>query len=98
MVDIIGPVLVIILIFGIYYAAQHIDSLGDIKRGKIDLDKITAETRREEIAVRKRELEVEMGRLAIEAKKLEQLDYKPGGTVEAEFEVLKELEDKRKKK
>jgi len=93
MADVIGPIIAILLIFGVYYVAQSLDALGDTKRSKAELEKITAETRREEISVRKRELELEMGRLAIEARKLDKLDYAPAGTTEADFRVLKELED-----
>lgn len=47
------------------------------------------------MAIRRRELEVEMGRLAIEARKLDKLTYDPDNVTEAEYKILKELEDKR---
>lgn len=98
MADIIGPILVIVLIYGLYYAATNIDMLGDTKKAKLEIEKIDAEVKREEIAVRKRELEVEMGRLAIKARELDMLEFNPNGATEADFRVVEELEDKRKKK
>lgn len=95
MVDIVGPILAIILIFGVYYVASHLDVLGETKLSKLDIKKTEAKTRQRETEVRARELEVEMGKLAIEARKLDQLEHKPStGATEAEFRVLKELEGK----
>lgn len=100
MADVIGPIIAILLIFGVYWVAQNLDVLGDTKRARLDIRKTEAKirqeeakTRQEEARVRARELEVEMGRLAIEARRL---DYNPTGATEAEFRVLKELEDKKK--
>ena len=96
MTDIIGPILAIALVFIVYYISQQIDVSGETKIAKLELEKIDADTKREAIALRRREVEVEMGQLAIEAKKLEMLDFNPGNATEAEFRVVKKLEDKEK--
>lgn len=96
MSDVIGPVIAIVLIFVVYYVASYLDIFGDIKKSKLDLDKITAESKREEIAVRRRELEVEMGRLAIEARRLDRLEHRPQTDAEdAEFKVFEDKKDER---
>lgn len=94
MTDIVGPIIALVLVFGIYWIAQNLDVLGDTKRARLDIKKTEAKIRQEEAKIRARELEVEMGRLAIEARKLDKLEHiPPTDAKEAEFEVL---EDKRK--
>lgn len=70
MADIIGPILVIALIFVIYHIAGKMDIAGEVKRSKMELSRIDAETRKEEVEIESKRLDIEMGRLAIEARKL----------------------------
>ena len=97
MADILGPIFVIVMIFVLYYVAQNLDSLGDIKKSKAEINIITAQTKREEINLRKREVELKMGQLAIEAKKLEQLEFNEPNVTEANYHVVDKLEHKKKK-
>ncbi len=98
MSSIIGPAIAILFIFAVYYAAQRLDSSGEVRKTRAELEKIVAETKREEISVRKRELELEMGKLAIEAKKLDQIEHDTRDATEADFRVVEDLEDKTEKK
>lgn len=94
MVDIVGPILAILLIFGIYYAAQQIDVSGETKLSRLEIRKTEARTREEETRVRARELELEFGRLAIEARKLDKLEHKPSTDAEeVEFRVLEDKKE-----
>ncbi len=88
MPDIIGPIILIALILGISYFAQNIDTMGATKKSKLEIEKINAKTRMAEIDIRKRELELKLGHLAIEHKKLEQLDHTPLKPTEAEYSIL----------
>ena len=98
MTDIIGPIIAILLILGVYYVAQQLDVSGETKLSRLDIRKTEARTREEEAKAHSRELELEFGRLAIEARKLDRIEHKPStGATEAEFKVLKELEDKEKR-
>ena len=93
MSDVIGPVIAIVVIFIVYYVAQNIDMLGDVKKAKLDLDKISAKTKHEEAKAHTRALDIKMGELAIEARKMDELEYKtPTDAEDAEFKVL---DDKR---
>lgn len=99
MADIIGPIIAIVVILGVYWLAQNLDSLGDVNRSKAKIDVIDAETEREKINLRKREIELQMGKLAIEAKKLEMLDFRPesDNVTEADYTVIEKIEDKTEK-
>ena len=94
MPDIIGPILVIVLVFVVYHFAGEMDMAGETKRSKLEVSRIEAEARRIEIEVESKRLDVEMGRLAIEAKKLG-FDTNPIITAkDAEYEVLEEKKKK----
>lgn len=87
--DLIGPILVIALVFLLNYGANFFDSKHESNKSKIEIDRIQAETRKEEVDVEKRRLEVEMGKLALEAKRLE---HKPSSSIEdvedAQFTII----------
>ncbi len=90
MTDIIGPILLIALIFALYYGAKYLDTQGDTKKSKLEIDKIQAETRMAEIDLKKREAELRLGELALEHQKRNQLEHttpEPNEVEEAEYEV-----------
>lgn len=91
MADIIGPVLIIALVFVIYHFAGKMDVAIDVKKSDLKVSEIDAETRREEALIESKRLDVEMGRLAIEARRLG-LDTTDAKDVEYRF-----LEDDKKK-
>lgn len=87
---IIGPILVIAIIFVVYYVAQHMDTIGDRMKSKESVKKIDAEARLEELKLKREMIEFETKR--IERQLEDQSDRK---SVDVDFNVL---EDKRKKK
>lgn len=87
------PMIFIIFIFVVYYIAGNLDMLSVTKKSKLDLDKLTAETRHEEARIQSKQLDVEMGRLALEAKKLDRLEYNPKEAIEPEFKEVNDDKD-----
>lgn len=87
------PLLFLVFIFVVYYVAQNMDMISDVKKSKLEVSKIDAETRQEEIRIQSKQLDVEMGRLALEAKKLDRLTYNPSEATEAEFKEVKNDRD-----
>lgn len=101
MADMIGPILLIALIFVIYHIAGKMDTAGEVKRSKLELSRIDAETRKEEVQMESKRLDIEMGRLAIEAEKLgltgprsTKLGLDGPKSTDAEYRFLKEDKEK----
>ena len=90
MADIIGPIFIIALVFVIYHFAGKMDIASEVKKSNLELSKIDAETRKEEIRIESKRLDLQLGKMVIDARKL-RLDTKDA---EAEY---KSLEDKHEK-
>ena len=88
MTDIIGPLFIIALVFAVYKLAGDMDTASDTKKAKLELSKIDAETRKEEIRIESKRLDLQLGQMVIDAKRLG-LDTKDA---EAEYHFLEEPE------
>ena len=86
--------MVIILVFAVYHFAGQMDMAGEVKRSELEESRISAEIRKEEVLLESKKLDIQMGRLAIEAKKLG-LEYTPPEETDVEYRFL---EDDKKKK
>lgn len=86
MVDIIGPIAAILLIFGVYYIAQNLDTLGSRKL-------LDEETRKLEAEAKLRAEEVHLFQLQLEREKLLEGRRLPG-SVDADYKILEDKRDK----
>lgn len=88
MTDIIIPIIAVLAIFGLYWLAQNIDALPDIKKSQAQVDRIQAETRKAEIELEQQKLNLQLGELALEAQRLNQIEHTPPEPTEAEYKIL----------
>ena len=87
MADTIIGVIIIAAILGVYWLAQNLDAMPEIKKSQAQAQRIIAETRRAEIDLENKKVNLELGKLALESQRLGQLEHTIPESTEAEYKI-----------